>query len=216
MTTQTRREIRFGLVTLVLSGLLLTLGTALRGPIDLADLGSLIRAAASPNYVTALIIVLFGGVLQVFGAFGLYRYLTYQAESLTALLAFVLRITSLALLLPLITFLAVSVPVIADLYQQGNQEILAVVEANLTSGLGLILLAIGGVTGLPGMILFAIAIWRDGRLAKWTAIVFALGFILVAAAVTFATEFLGWVLLLISTGVIAWKGWQESAVRAGQ
>jgi hypothetical protein len=36
----------------------------------------------------------------------------------------------------------------------------------------------------------------------------------VAVAVTFATEILGAVLLLVSTSMMAWKGWQESAVGA--
>jgi hypothetical protein len=40
MNTQTRREIRFGLIALALSGLLFTLGAALRGPITIANLQS--------------------------------------------------------------------------------------------------------------------------------------------------------------------------------
>ncbi len=47
MNTQTRREIRFGLSALVLTGLLYTLGIALRGPID-PDPDSFLRVALSP------------------------------------------------------------------------------------------------------------------------------------------------------------------------
>ena len=56
---------------------------------------------------------------------------------------------------------------------------------------------------------------RDGRLPKWTIALFVLSLPLLAAAVTFTTELLGAVLLLISTGMIAWKGWQESGAGTG-
>jgi len=215
MNSQTRREIRFGLIALVLSGLLFALGIVLRGQVDLTDPGSFIQAAASPNYVPGWTVILVGGVLQLYGFFGLYRYLTYQAENLIAFLAFALRIVGVGLGLPLFTFLAVHVPVIAKLYQQGNQEVSTVLEANFT-GLGLILLGIAAVAAIIGLILFAIAMWQDGRLPKWTVVLFVLSLPLLAAAVTFTTELLGAVLLLISTSMIAWKGWQESGAGARQ
>ena len=217
MNIQTRREIRFGMIALALSGLLFTLGAALRGQVDLIDLGSyVIRAALAPNYVPGWTIILVGGVLQIYRTFCLYRYLTYQAENLIAFLALVLRIGGLALASPLITFLALNAPVTAQLYQQGNQEVLAVVNANFTSPLGLALLSVGAGAATIGVIPFAIAIWRDGRLAKWTAVLFVLGVLLQPFASIFMIELLGLVLVLISTGMMAWKGWQESAVGAGQ
>ena len=214
MNAQTRREIRSGLVALAVSGLFFTLGILLRGAVELADPASFIRAAASPYYIPGWALILVGFVLQLYGSFGLYRYLTYQAESLIALLAFLVRIVGLALSLPLFTFLTIHVPVIATLYQQGNQEVLTVLEANFT-GTGLALLGIGAMADLIGFILFAIAMWHDGRLPKWTVILFVLSLPLLAAPVTFLTELLGAVLLLISTATIAWKGWQESEARTG-
>ena len=214
MNAQTRREIRSGLVALAVSGLFFTLGILLRGAVDLANPASFIRAAASPYYIPGWALILVGFVLQLYGSFGLYRYLTYQAESLIALLAFLFRIVGLALSLPLFTFLTIHVPVIATLYQQGNQEVLTVLEANFT-GTGIALLGIGAMADLIGFILFAIAMWRDGRLPKWTVILFVLSLPLLAAPVTFMTELLGAVLLLISTATIAWKGWQESEARTG-
>ena len=211
MNVQTRYEIRFGLVALALSGLLFTLGTGLRGPIDFADPGAFIlQAAISPNFVPAFTLILLGALLQFYGFFGLYRYLTYRAENLIAFLAFVLSIVEIAFFLPLVTFLAVQAPVIVELYQQGHHEVIAVVEANFTSALGLALLSIGVVAGFVGMILFGVVIWRDGRLPRWTAVVFTLSFFLLAIAVTFITELLGAVLLLISSSTIAWKAWQQT------
>jgi len=207
MNTQTRLEIRSGLIALALSALLATLGAALGGPFDLADPDAyLIPAALSPIYSIYLpgwMLILVGVVLHLYGLFGLYRYLTYEAQSLIAFLAFVLNVAGLTLALPFLGVLAAHGPVIAEFYQQGYQEVIAL--------LGVVVLA-----RIIGVALLVIAIWKDGRLPKWTAIVFPLGFLLAAAAATFATELLGSVLLLISTGMIAWKGWQESAVVPGQ
>jgi hypothetical protein len=212
MNTQTRYEIRFGLIALALSGLLFALGIVLRGPVDLADPGSCCRAAVSPTYVPGWAIVLVAALPHLYGFLGLYRYLTYQAENRIAFLAVVLVIAGIALLFPLATFFAVNAPVIADLYQQGNREVIAVVEVNFT-GLGLAVLAVSVAGGIFGTILFAVAIWRDGRRPRWTAVLLGLSILLLGLPLTFPTELLGAVLLLISASVIAWKGWQESAMR---
>jgi hypothetical protein len=204
MNTQTRLEIRSGLLALALSGLLSPLVAALQGPFDLANPGSdSIIAALSPTYAPGWTLGLIGVALHLYGLFGLYRYLTYATQSLIAFLAFVLNVAGLTLALPFLGLLTAHRPVIAELYQQGYQEVIAV-------------LGVAALARIIGVPLFVIAIWKDGRLPKWTAIAFLLGFLLAAAAVTFATELLGTVLLLISTGMMAWKGWQESAVGAGQ
>jgi len=214
MNPQTRREIRSGLVALAGSSLLFVLGIILRGPIpDVAIPASFSPAADSANYVAGWTVILIGFVLQLYGYFGLYRYLTYRAQNLIALLAFVLRIVGLAFFLPLASFLAVNLPVIARLHQQGNQEVLTIWEAN-SSGPGLALMAFMSTAAIMGSILFMIAIWRDGRLPKWTVILLALSQPLLVGF-TFTTELLGALLLLISTTMVAWKGWQESAAGTG-
>ena len=189
---------------------MLTLGVALRGPIDLADSGSFVRTAASPNYVLAWTLILAAGILQLYGFFGLYRYLTNRASTPIAFLAFVLSITGVALFLPLAAFFAINGPVIANLYQQGNQGVIAVVEANFTSGLGLAVLGVSLIAALVGVVLFAIAIWRHGGLPKWTGVLLALSTLLLGVPVTFATELSGAVIPLIAASVIAWKAWAES------
>jgi ABC-type dipeptide/oligopeptide/nickel transport system permease subunit len=76
--------IRLGLIALALSWLLFTLGI-LRGEIDMADPESFIRAASSAAYLPWTIIRV-GIVLNLFGTFAPYRYLTYQGESMIAFL----------------------------------------------------------------------------------------------------------------------------------
>lgn len=215
MNIQTRREIRFGMSVLALAGLLFTLSVLIRGPID-RDPAVFMQAVLSPKFVPGVVIGLIGGVLSIYGNFfGLYRYLTLRDKSLISFLGMLLSPLGLMMfVLPFITFLAVNVPVIAELYQQGNQEVLAVFQATFANSLSLGLLGITSVTGLISTLLFAIAIWRDGRLPKWVALVWALrGLLLIISGPgLFATELLGAVLALVCGCVLAWKGWQESMI----
>jgi hypothetical protein len=216
MNIQTRREIRFGMSALALAGLLFTLSVLVRGPLD-RDPAVLMRAVLSPNFVPGVVTGLIGGVLSIYGNFfGLYRYLTLREKSLIPFLAMLLSPLALMMfVLPFVTFLAVNVPVIAELYQQGNQEVLAVFEATFTNPLSLGLLSTTSVAGLIGTLLFAVAIWQDGRLPKWVAVVWALKSLLliISGPGLFATELLGAVLALVCSCVLAWKGWQESMIR---
>lgn len=211
MSSQTRREVRLGLSALAVSGLLFAVGIVLRGPADLTDPGSCCRTAFSSTVQAAYVIVVVGAILLLYGFFGLYRYLTYRAESSIAFLAFAVSVAAAALFLPLTVFFAVSGPAIADLFQEGDRRVIAVVEANFRSALGLAWSVARGIAWIVGPLLFAVAVWRDGRLPRWTAALFALSFLLLIP-VTFATEFLGAVLLLISAGTMVWAAWQEPLV----
>ena len=219
MNIQTRREIRFGMSALVLTGLMYTLSVLIRGPLD-RDPAVVMQAVLSPNFVPGVVIGLFGGVLSIYGnIFGLYRYLTLRDKSLISFLAMVLSPLGLMMfVLPFVTFLAVNVPVMAELYQQGNQAVLAVFEATFSNPFSLGLLSATSVTGLISTLLFAVAIWRDGRLPKWLAVVWALKnlLLIISGPGLFATELLGTVLTLVCACVLAWKGLQESAIKEGQ
>jgi hypothetical protein len=204
MYAQTSREINLGLIALAVSGLLFALGIILRGPVELADPGSCCRTAPSAGYVSGWTIILVGALLNLYGLLGLYRYLTAQAVNRFALPALVLGVAGIALVVPLATFSAVNGPVIANLYVQGTPEVITVVEASFTSSLGLALLGVSAAGGIIGPLLFAVAIWRDGRLPKWTGVIFALSVALMAVPLTFPTELLGAVLLLVSAGVM-WR-----------
>jgi hypothetical protein len=218
MNLQTRREIRFGMSALVLTGLMYTLSVLIRGPLD-RDPAVVMQAVLSPTFVPGVVIGLFGGVLSIYGnIFGLYRYLSLRDKSLISFLAMVFSPLGLMMfVLPFVTFLAINVPVIAELYQQGNQAVLAVFQATFTNPFSLGLLSATSVIGVISTLLFAVAIWRDSRLPKWLAVAWALKnlLLIISGPGFFATELLGAVLALVCGCVLAWKGWQESMVRIG-
>jgi hypothetical protein len=114
MNIQTRREIRFGMSALALTGLLFTLSVLIRGPLD-RDPIVVMQAVLAPNFVPGVMIGLIGGVLSIYGNFfGLYRYFTLRDKSLIPFLAIVLNPLALMMfVLPFLAFLAVNVPVIA-------------------------------------------------------------------------------------------------------
>jgi len=215
MNSQTRIEIRFGLIALALTGALFTLGIAVRGPLA-RDNAALMQAALSPQFVLGAVIGLTGGVLQIFGLFGLYRYLTNQRASVIALLGVVFSVLGIVLVLPLATFLAVNIPVIAELYQQGNQEVIAVVESTF-SGLGLALLGVSSVSGVIGAIVYAVALWRHGKPLRWMGAAWGLAGLMLSLSGPglFITELLAAALMLVVGCALARRGWQESGVEAG-
>lgn len=163
MNIQTRREIHFGMSALALAGLLFTLSVIIRGPLD-RDPAVLMQAVLSPNFVPGVVIGLIGGVLSIYGNFfGLYRYLTFRENSLIPFLAMLLSPLALIMfVLPFVTFLAINMPVIAELYQHGNQEVSAVFETTFTNPLSLGLLSTTSVAGLIGTLLSQLP---SGRMA---------------------------------------------------
>lgn len=216
MNTQTRLEVRLGLIAQILVGLFFTLGVAIRGPLD-RDTASLMRAALSANFGRGAVISLVGAVLQIYALFGLYRLLTYQRQSLIALPGVILSVAGIVFVIPLVAFLAVNLPVIARLYQQGDHGLIPIVESSST-GLGLVLLSISSGLGSIGTVLLAAAIWQHGRPFRWIGVVWALKGLLLAFSGPghFATELLGAMLTLMIASVIAWKGWRESMPQTGK
>lgn len=210
MSGQTRREVRSGLMVLALTGPLFTAGIILRGAIDITDITSLLDEATTPGFTTGWALIVLGFVLQIYGFFGLYRYLTSRSDSLIALIGFMLRSVGGSLGVAPFVFLAVNGRAIAEGQTQGDPAGSILLERFFDSRPGILILGAASIASVAGFVLFVIAMWRDGRLAKWTVTLFALSLPLLAIAVSFPTELLGAILWLISTSVIAWRGWQES------
>lgn len=212
---QAQREIRFGMIALVIAGISFTVSPIVRGPLPADAAAAMQHMVPAPGYMPSVIIGLIGLVLAVYGQFGLYRYLTLRSDSLIPFLAILFSPLALVFVVPLMVFFAVNVPVIAQLYQQGNQEVLAVYKASFSSPFGLGILASTSLAGLAGNFLFAISIWRDGTLSKWVAVAWPVKNVLLiifSGPGFYATEILGGVMMLVLSCVIAWKVWRVPLV----
>ena len=133
--------------------------------------------AQAANYVgLANIIGILNLVFLLFGFQALYSYLERNSGDRWAFPGFVLSVIGLALYLPFLGIIAFAGPIAGRLYLSGQAQAVSVIsEATGTSNLAA--LAFGGVSLLSsvlGSILFSVAIWRSGKLPKWSAVAYAI------------------------------------------
>jgi hypothetical protein len=115
-------------------------------------------------------------VFLIFGFQALYSYLERPSVGRWAFPGFVLSVIGLALYLPFLGIIAFAGPVAGRFYLNGQtQAVNLISEATSTSNLAV--LAFGGVSLLSsvlGSILFSMAIWRSGKLPKWSAVAYVI------------------------------------------
>lgn len=90
--------------------------------------------------------------------------------------------------------------IVADSYLHGNTGAADAMQKLQGGSFGAAIqnaFGVAYVLALVGAIAFGVAIWRSGTLPRWTAIVFGIGFMLVALSFPVATT-LGGVLLVVS------------------
>jgi hypothetical protein len=214
MPAHLRTFIRFGTLTLALAGALYTIGIPLRGefPSAAVDPVGFIQAASRPFWVTAWLVNLAGLILELIGPFALYAYLAPERGGVWAMYGAWVSVVGRGLLLPTYGYFLFAMPEVARLYQQGNQEVLVVVQ--YIGALPWALLAFIGPALLYvlGSLLFAVAIWRSPSLPRWTAIPYALqaALLTVLAALGLLPETIGAILLLVSGLSLSRAVWRQT------
>ena len=213
MQIRNRFRIRAGALALFVSGVLTAVGLYLRGPnmVDItADTQRIIDMASSSQHILAQIFLMPNLVIQIFGFWGLYAFLANTSVDRPAFWGAVLCIAANAFFLPFAGIVAFITPAVADLYLQGNSEVIQVYHQGLYSPFARPFLAGSAVLILAGALLFAVAIWRSGSLPKWAAVLFFLHAIGIGPAAEFSypIEYTGALLLLVSTAAIAWGMWR--------
>jgi hypothetical protein len=109
----------------------------------------------------------------VLGLIALYAYLSRtRAERLT-FLGLVMTVGFLVLFLPLIGFVAYMVPAIGVLAEQGQTEMIQVMDQTFAEPFILIPF-LGNILWTVGCIPLGLAIWRSGRLWRWGGLLFIL------------------------------------------
>lgn len=217
MQTHISNRVRFFLWALPLAGLLFIIGIILRGPsLDPSlDPDRFAQAAAAAPAATAWLAIFIGMVSELLGFWALYAYLTDDGMERPAFWGMIFSLIGVALILPLIGFMGLAAPVVGRLYLQGQPEAMGVAIAMAAAGPALVVAGVSGLTYTAGSILFGVALWRQGNVPKWLVIGYALQAPLLSfvALFSFTAEVLGAVLLVASSGWIAWHARQVMPVK---
>ena len=199
---------RLGMLALAISGLLYSVTLLLRGPLvvdPIANPSAFTQAVTATNYVAWALGSAVANIFHLLGVLGLYAYLSASPVARPPFWALILNIIH-DTLFPLFLGFSLFLPAIGKLYLQGQTSKAAPLSAPILSTLTL-----GGVLFLVGAILYSVAIWRSGRLSKWTAIPFALAppLLVFGPSVSFIAEFMGAVLLAVSGLALTADVWRH-------
>jgi hypothetical protein len=208
MDNSVSTAVRWGMLTIPISGFLILIGISMRGPaIDASvDPNAFALVASTASFAAAWRLIMFAQIVEVFSFVPLYAYLnsTERGPSRSALLGMVFSFLGGALFLALTGSLAFVAPVAAQLYLQGQKNVMDVANAGFFAGPVLSVLYPSGIIGAFGSVLLGIAMWRSGKVPQWAAILYALHVPLLAFPVTYASELLGAGFLFVSGVGIIW------------
>lgn len=220
LTQRDALRIRLGILCLLASGVLSAIGLPLRGPIvlpqDAPDLWA--QVALLDTHRLAWAILLPSLVIQCFGFLALYACVKDSSQDGIAFWGVMLSIAGNGLFLPYTGILAFVDPAIAQLYQDGDTQVLAISSAGVEAPLSGALLAASGIMLLAGSVLVSLLLWKSPVLPAWTAIPYlyhALA-LTVLAPLSHVVECSGGFVLLIVAIAIARAVWKNTAVPAAE
>lgn len=204
-------DMRWGLWTLPISGLLFISGLLLNGALPDAAKGAefCLTTFGSPNFSIGALINLFGLLLNPFGFIALYLYLIRQGRNRTADIGIFLLIFSLGMTLSSYGVIAFDLPKMGQLYLQGK----ASAELGFTiytNNIFLSVIILGQFLYLIGFVFFSVVLWRNKDFPKWVSInwslsAFFLCFGPMLPLSALLAGIIGAILLFISGGYIALK-----------
>lgn len=215
MTAKDQSRIKAGIALLVVSGAMTTVGLALRGPNPVdghaLDAEAFVRVSLAATHELTWAILLSNLTIQFFAWMALWAFLRGTREERLAFWGMVLSIASNGLFLPIAGIVALTAPMVAELYGSGNEAVLAIAESAIFGPLALPFLITSAFALLVGAFLTALALWRSPLLPSWTGITYFLHALCLSffAQVHFALEFSGGPLLLVSAIGIAVAVWRH-------
>ena len=226
MSTQNTFRIRRGASALGVSALLFLLIQLIHPALDPAlnanpSINPTLAAQvfSSPNFAISDSLYILAFPLFIFGVLTLYTYLanTNTRDERWAFVAMILSLAGAGVFLSFVGIGAFAFPASGQVYLQGKRDAIDVIQAILNGPA--ILAAISGVLLLAlGALAFAVAIWRSGILPKWTAILYAFGFVLFIATPQLPQfmRILDGLLIAIGGGWLAWSIWQQTSFTRGK
>jgi hypothetical protein len=210
------QRIRLGVAMLVLSGVMTIVGLALRGPNPVdghgLDAAAFIAVSQASSHEWTWAILLLNLTLQIYAWMALWAFVRGTHEERAAFWGMVLSIAGNGLFLPIAGIVALTSPMVAELYLEGNEAVLGIVESAIFGPLALPLLVASAFALLFGAGLTAFVLWRSPLLPRWTAIPYFLHGLCLTffAQVHYVLEFSGGPLLLASALGIAASVWRHT------
>jgi hypothetical protein len=207
------KRVRVGILTFPISGLIASAAALVPG-IGINPVVDPAGFAQAANFVgLANLIGIVSLVFLLYGFQALHSFLERYSIDRWAFLGMILSVIGVGFYLPFLGIIAFAAPVAGRFYLGGQvQSVTIISEAVSISNPAVF--AFGGVSVLAsilGSILFSIAIWRSGKLPKWSAVAYA-----ISAPLNWTPHYIPslWLLggiLLFGAGIgIArgiWKAW---------
>jgi hypothetical protein len=191
-------------------------GLALRGPNPVdghgLDVEAFVKVSQAPTHELTWAILLLNLTVQIFAWIALWAFVRGTKEERLAFWGMVLSIIGNGLFLPIAGIIALTAPMVATLYSEGNEAVIAVANSAIFGPLALPFLSASAFALLFGAGLTALVLWRSALLPRWTAIPYFLHGLCLTffAQVHFALEFSGGPLLLASALGIAFAVWRQT------
>jgi hypothetical protein len=167
------KRVSLGAIALILAGIALLPQGLLTAKVPSAPKQNLAFAAGANSLSYRFSIMLVGISLTLFilGIFALYAHLAQTKQEKIAFAGLIVTVGFLALFLPLTGFAAFVVPAIGNLVEQGQVEMISVLDAIFKEPF-LPIQFFAGILWNVGSILLGIAIWRSETLWKWGGLLF--------------------------------------------
>jgi hypothetical protein len=172
-------RLRLGAVALGISSVFILLGQIMQPSLLDARTSSndFARALTSNGYLCAQILFLLAFPLFSTAAISIYKLLSYSHAHRPAFWGMVFSVVGVGLSMPTLGINAVVLPLIGQLYLDGETGALSIYPAMQEYPWSLILM-FGGYLMLIGVAIFSWVIWRNQNLSKWGAALYLAGWIL--------------------------------------
>lgn len=207
----TENRVRLGAASLAVAGVLFVLYPAIRPFSDETSLQGA-QAFASAAWIVAHVLAMVGFILVTLGLIGLHVALRNTSVERLAFLTLVVWVVGAGLTLTFYGAEAYGLHAIGQAAVRQHSATLVGLANEVRSGPGLIAFLVGLLLVAVAAVMAATAIWKSRGLPRWSAVPFALGFVL------YIPQFFGNQPLRVAHGLLVASGclwiavtmWQQS------
>jgi len=169
-------RVRIGALAFPISGLIaavaaLVPGIGINPAVDPAGFAQAADFVGAANLVGIVSLV-----FLLFGFQALHSFLERDSVDRVAFAGMILSVIGVGLFLPFLGIIAIAAPIAGRLYLNGQVQAVSIISDS-TSISNPAAFALGGISVLSsilGSILFSFAIWKSGKLPKWSAFAYAI------------------------------------------